>query len=175
MTTATATRSPSKPSSNHFVGLYDHFARFANKWQSPLLLFIRLYIGYQCIISGWNHLHNFDQMVKNFQGWRIPLPHVSVAVSASTELIGGALLLIGLASRFASLVLTGNFFVAMLSVELANYAFSYKQLWAKILEDQSPILGDTAFPFFVAAVLILVFGPGFLSVDGIIKFVRRKK
>jgi putative oxidoreductase len=172
MTTTTATK-PQKKSGNHLVGLYDHFASFAGKWQSPFLLLIRLYIGYQCAIAGFGHLHNFDTSVKNFQEWKVPFPHVSVAISGSTELIGGILLLIGFAARLISIPLVINFFVAMIQTDLAYPESTQKlhHLW----DNQDIILKDTAFPFFATALIILIFGPGWLSVDGIIKFVRRKK
>jgi putative oxidoreductase len=171
--TATTAAKPHSQSSNHLVALYDHFARFANKWQSPFLLAIRLYIGYQCAVAGFWHLHDFEGTVKQFQDWKIPFPHVSVAISATTELIGGILLLVGLAARLVSIPLIVNFFVAMIQTDLAypESRAKLQHLW----DNQDIILKDTAFPFFAVAVLILIFGPGFLSIDGIIKWVRGKK
>jgi len=153
--------------------LYDRFAALASKLQSPLLLGIRIYIGYQCAISGWGHLHHFDQTVSQFEEWKVPFPHVSVALSATTELIGGILLLLGFASRLVSVPLIFNFFVAMVQTDLA-YPGSREKLF-HLWDDQTIILQDTAFPFFVTAVLILVFGPGWFSVDGVLRFFRRKK
>jgi len=155
------------------AALYAHFASFADKWQSPLLMGIRLYIGYQCMISGFAHLNNFDATVKQFQEWKVPAPHISVAVSAVTELVGGLLFLIGFGARLVSIPLIINFFVAMIQTDLA-----YPQSTAKLKDlwnNQDIILKDTAFPFFAAAVVVLVFGPGWLSVDGVIKLLLGKK
>jgi putative oxidoreductase len=154
---------------------YTHAANFANKWQSPFLLFIRLYIGYQCIISGWAHLHHIPETAKFFASLHIPFPELNVIVSATTEMFGGALLIVGFASRPISLILTFNFIVAILTVELSNYHFSWNELGAQIWKDQSPILGDTAFPFLATTIIILVFGPGWLSLDGMIRLLNRKK
>ncbi len=96
-------------------------------------------------------------------------------MSATTELFGGIILIVGFGSRLISLVLTINFFVAMLTVELSQYDFSYKQLGAQIWKDQTPILNDTAFPFLATTLIVLLFGPGWLSIDGLIKLARGKK
>jgi len=93
MTTTTAAKPPAQ-SGNHLVGLYDHFARFASKWQSPLLLLVRLYIGYQCVISGYAHITHFHNTVEAFKGWHIPAPEVNVALSALTEIGAGGLFLL---------------------------------------------------------------------------------
>jgi putative oxidoreductase len=111
--------------------------------------------------------------VKNFQEWKVPFPHVSVAISATTELIGGSLLLLGLAARLVSIPLVINFLVAMIQTDLA-YPGSKEKL-RHLWDNQDIILKDTAFPFFATALIILIFGPGFLSIDGIIKAARGKK
>jgi putative oxidoreductase len=171
MTTA-VTQPPTKKSGN-LTGLYDHFARFAGKWQSPLLLLIRVYIGYQCALAGFGHLTHFHDSVHAFKGWHIPMPELSVAVAGATEIIGGALLVFGFAARLACLALTVNFVVAFLAPNLADP--HYHQLLRHFWDNQDVLLKDDAFPFLMASILVLVFGPGFLSVDGIIKYVRGGK
>jgi len=163
------------PGRSNLVGRYDKAARTADKFQSLFLLLIRVYIGYQSIIAGIGHLENFDKTANFFSSLRIPMPKVSVAMSASTEVAGGALLLAGLASRVVALALVGNFFVAILTVELSNFGVSMHDLLHKIWNDQSPILNDTAFPFFATALIVLLFGPGWYSVDGLIRYARRRR
>ncbi len=103
-----------------------------------------------------------------FATLHIPAPKLNVIMSAGTELVGGALLLVGFASRIVALVLTGNFLVAILSVELSNYDFSMKELFQNIWNNQNIVLNDTAFPFFATAVIVLLFGAGVFSIDGLI-------
>jgi putative oxidoreductase len=170
--TTTTTIAPR--SRSPIVSFYTLFIRLASTLQSPLLLLIRLYIGYQCIISGWAHLHHVSQMTAFFTQLHIPAPKLNVYVCGSTELVGGALLLVGLCSRPVALILAFNFVVAMLTVELSNFDSSFSELGHKIWQDQSPILGDTAFPFLVTSILVLIFGPGHFSLDGLIKFIRSK-
>jgi putative oxidoreductase len=171
----TIARTKAAPSNYHITVLYNRFAQFTNKWQSPLLLLVRIYIGYQCLLSGWTLLHNIDGTTKYFASLRIPCPYASTYVSASAQLVGGAFLLVGFCSRFTALALAFNFFVAMFATQLSTFEFSVKILANHILADQSPLFANIAFPFFAAAVLILFFGPGWLSIDGIFKFLRRKK
>ncbi|HEY1923425.1 MAG TPA: DoxX family protein [Tepidisphaeraceae bacterium] len=170
-TTTTPSKAPAK--SSNLVGFYDHFARFADKWQSPFLLGIRLYIGYQCVISGYAHITHFHETVQTFIGWHIPMPEINVAMSALTEMIAGGLLLIGLFGRLAGLILVGNFIVAIAAPSLADEKF--RPIILHFWEHPDVVVYDTAFPFLMTAIIILIFGPGFLSIDGIIKTVRGKK
>jgi putative oxidoreductase len=172
MTTTSTTPKPQKKSGG-IVGVYDHFASFASKWQSPFLLLIRLYIGYQCVMSGYHHITNFHTTVEAFKSWKIPAPEVNVAVSALTEIGAGALLLVGLLARLAGLLLAGNFLVAFLAVNLSDP--KYHEMLRHFWDSQDVLLKDDAFPFLITAIIVLVFGPGFLSIDGIIKTVRGKK
>jgi putative oxidoreductase len=159
----------------NLVAQYDRAARTADKLQSLLLLLIRVYIGYQSIIAGIAHLENFNKTAAFFTELRIPMPKVSVAMSASTEVVGGALLLAGLASRVVALALAGDYLVAIVTVELSNADFSMHALLNKIWNDQSVIFTDTAFPFFATGVIVLIFGPGWYSIDGLIRYMRRKR
>jgi putative oxidoreductase len=155
------------------IAPYKKFAHFFDNFQSLFLLLIRIYIGYQSIISGWAHLHHIDQTAQFFASMHIPAPKLSVVMSASTELTGGALLLVGFASRLVALALAGNFLVAMLSVELSNNGSTFSSLAKAIWNDQTIVLDDTAFPFFATAVIVLLFGPGIFSVDGIWAWTRK--
>jgi putative oxidoreductase len=170
MTTTTATASPRSQSA--IAVYYSRLAGAANLLQSPFLLLIRVYIGWQCITSGVGHLHNFDAMVKNFHDWNIPAPHLNVALSAVTEIVGGALLILGLGTRLISIPLIGNFLVAFLAVNLSDP--HYHQLLRNFWNNQDVLLKDDAFPFLITAVITFIFGPGAFSVDGAFKHIRGK-
>jgi putative oxidoreductase len=165
---------PTPPrSGSPFISYYSRFAHFAGQLQSPLLLIIRIYIGYQCMISGYAHITHFQRTVEAFKGWNVPMPEINVAFSAITEMVGGALLLLGLAARLISIPLIGNFVVAFLAVNLSDP--HYHQLLRNFWNNQDVLLKDDAFPFLMTAIIILVFGPGSLSIDGLIRFLRRKR
>lgn len=103
-------------------------ARFANlpaitrrlDWLAPLLL--RLVFGYFWLETGWAKLHNLDAFAMRFEGWGIPWPHASAAVSGATDLLGGALLMLGLATRLAAVPMIVNMLVALAVVVLPGIA-----------------------------------------------------
>jgi putative oxidoreductase len=68
--------------------------------------------------TGLAKIGALDAMAERFAGWGIPLPAFSAALSAYTEMIGGALVVVGLATRLASIPLAFNMVVAILVVNI---------------------------------------------------------
>jgi len=89
------------------------FHRLATLTWIPALL-TRLFVGYFFFESGWSKIHNLDQFTQNFIGWGTPYPAFNAALSAYTECIGGALSIIGLATRFVSIAMIINMAVAII-------------------------------------------------------------
>jgi putative oxidoreductase len=148
---------------NHLISQIGNYA------QPVFLLLIRLYFGYQIIESGWAHLHNVGKTAAFFSELGIPFPELNVYFSASVELVGGALILIGLLSRLISIPLIVNFIVAIVTV---NWEYpKYRDMLLHPFSGDNftdAILHDTAFPFLFIALLILLFGPGKISLDALI-------
>jgi putative oxidoreductase len=88
----------------------------ASQW-IPIVL-VRLFIGYFFFETGWAKIGNLDGMAERFTGWGIPFPAFSAALSAYTELIGGALMALGLLTRLAAIPLAINMVVAILVVNI---------------------------------------------------------
>ena len=86
------------------------------EWLGPLLL--RLVFGYFWLETGWAKLHNLDFFTQRFVEWGIPWPMLSATVSGATDLIGGALLIIGLGTRLAAIPMIVNMLVALAVVVL---------------------------------------------------------
>jgi putative oxidoreductase len=86
------------------------------QWIPQLLT--RLFVGYFFYETGWSKIHNLDAMTQRFAGWGIPFPAFNAALSGYTELIGGALILVGLFTRLAAIPLSINMVVAILTVKL---------------------------------------------------------
>src|ERR1700733_9373723 len=85
----------------------------AGTYLAPVvLLIIRVAWGWELVESGWGHLHDVDEMAKRFTEWGIPHPVLNVYVSATTEMVGGALWILGLGARIISIPLLFNFCVA---------------------------------------------------------------
>jgi putative oxidoreductase len=81
-------------------------------------LLVRLFVGYFFFETGWAKAGNLDGMAERFAGWGIPFPAFSAALSAYTELVGGALLMLGLATRLAAIPLFVNMLVAIAVVNI---------------------------------------------------------
>lgn len=127
--------------------------------QSPFLLLIRLYWGYQLIISGWGKFHNLSGVSEYFQSLSIPFPYFHAILVSGVELFGGLLLLLGLFSRFASIALLGLFIGAYATAESEAIKTLVKDF------DPAPFFSATPFLFGYVALLVFLFGPGKLSLD----------
>jgi len=128
--------------------------------RSPLLLAVRLFWGWHFIGTGWGKLHNLKGVTEYFGSLGIPAPHLNAIMAASTECVGGALLLLGLFSRFASLALIGVMCVAYGTAEIDTVRV--------IFSNPDKFLGADPFLFLYASVLVFAFGPGRLSLDSIL-------
>ncbi len=82
-------------------------------WLPPTLT--RLTLGYVFIESGWGKLHNLPKIVAYFGELGIPAPQFQAPLAATAELVCGILLLVGLATRLASLPLVVTMIVAILT------------------------------------------------------------
>lgn len=88
------------------------------RWLGPLVL--RLGFGYFWLETGWGKLHNLDSAIARFVDWGIPWPAFNAPLSAGTEFVGGALLMLGLLTRFTSLVMAFNMVIAIAFVVIKN-------------------------------------------------------
>ena len=133
----------------------------AAQWIPQLL--VRLFVGWFFVQTGWGKVHNLAAMTERFQGWGIPFPGFSAALSGYTELIGGALVVLGLLTRLASVPMAINMIVATAAVKLAKVSG---------LND----FVELDEPLYALAFLWLVFfGPGKASLDHLLLRVLRKR
>src|SRR5271165_1344598 len=146
---------------------YRFLTRAANSLQSPFLLAVRLYWGWQLMQSGWGKLHNLAGVTTFFTSLGLPAPHFTAIAISNLELFGGALLALGLGSRLIGLVLTGNMFMAYVTADRAALL--------SIFSDPGKFYNADPFTFLLASFLVLVFGPGFFSVDRILQAIRDSK
>ena len=97
-----------------FAGIDATLRNYA--WLGPLLL--RLVFGWFWLETGWAKLHNLEFFAGRFVEWGIPWPMLSATVSGATDLIGGALLIIGLGTRLAAIPMIVYMLVALAVVVL---------------------------------------------------------
>jgi len=148
---------------NKLVNVYDAVASGLNRLQSPLLLVIRLYWGFQFIQDGWGKLTHLDKVSEFFASLSLPAPHMTALTVAVVELGGGILFGLGIASRLTSLVLFVNMTMAYLSVPDDRTNFSH------IFSKPEDFYGASPYTYWFAALLILILGPGYFAIDTLIR------
>ena len=117
----------------------------------PLLA--RIVIGVVFVKSGWGKLHNLDQVIAFFTDLGIPAPQIQAPFVAGTELVCGALVLVGLATRFAAIPLIGTMVVAIATA-----------LWSNI-DGPNALFGTVEFLYIVLLVGLVIGGGGRLALD----------
>lgn len=144
---------------------YRVFVNIANHLQSPFLLLVRLYWGWQFTQAGWGKLHRLPKVTEFFSSLGIPAPHANAVFVSNLEVVGGVLLAIGLGSRLISALLAGDMFVA--------YLASDRDALRMIFSDPGKFYNADPYTFLFASLMILIFGPGLFSLDALIQKFRR--
>jgi len=158
---------------NIAAGIYRKAILVGTWAQHPLLLILRLWFGWGFFKAGLGKLNNIEQTIEIFRQWDVPMPEVNVYMAGCTELVFGLMLLAGLASRLASIVLISVMMVAYLT---AHWPEVFVQMHdgqrAEIFEsgfDYGTMLSDFVaappFMFLVTCLVVFCFGPGVISAD----------
>jgi putative oxidoreductase len=150
-------------------GVHSWFIKAANLLQSPLLLAIRLYWGFQFMQDGWGKLTHLDKVTQFFASLNLPMPGPTAFMVAFIELVGGLLFTFGIFSRLTSVVLFMNMTMAYLSVPDDRTNFSH------IFSNPSDFYGATPYTYWFAALLVFVFGPGLFAVDSVLGYFARRR
>jgi putative oxidoreductase len=147
--------------------LYGWLVKIASSLQSPLLLAIRVYWGWQFWQSGWGKLQDIAKTIDYFTSLGIPAPSLNAHFVAVLEAGGGILLILGLGSRLIALPLVIDMVMA--------YVTADREALGSIFSDPDKFYAAAPYTFLFASLLILVLGPGKLSVDELISRYRKKK
>jgi len=140
--------------------LLDKFDGLAAFLQSPLLLVIRLYWGWSFAQTGWGKLAHLDKTTAFFADLDLPLPRLNAIAAGSVECVGGVLLALGLCARPASVPLIFTMIVAYLTAD--------REALQAIFSDTDKFVTAAPFLFLLVSVIVLVFGPGRLSLDALL-------
>ena len=126
-------------------------------WLPPLLL--RLTLGVTFVGTGWGKIHSLDRVTAFFGDLGIPLPHFNAVLVSLTELVGGALLVVGLGTRLAALPLACTMVVAIATAK-----------WSE-LHGLVDLAGTIELTYLVMFLTLALTGPGKVSLDAVaIKF-----
>lgn len=130
-------------------------------WLQPvLLLVIRLYWGWSFFLTGKGKLLALDKTTAFFTELNLPLPKLNAIMAGATECFGGLLLLVGLGSRLVS--------AALLFTMCVAYGTAHREELGKIFSDTDKFTEAAPFLFLAASLIVVVFGPGKLSLDALL-------
>jgi len=128
-----------------------------NALQSPLLLAVRLYWGWQFVQTGWGKLHNIPHVIGFFTSLGIPAPALNAWVVSLMELVGGVFLIVGFGSRLTGLGLSVDMLVAYITAD--------RQALTAIFSDPGKFYTADPYTFLFASLLVFIFGPGKFAID----------
>jgi putative oxidoreductase len=140
---------------------YRMLIRASSNLQSPLLLAVRLYWGWQFMQTGWGKLNGIDKVIQFFTGLGIPAPVLNAYFVSALEFGGGLLLILGLGSRLIALPLVIDMIVAYITAD--------REALFSILSNPDKFTAAAPYTFLAASLIVLVFGPGKVSLDAFLE------
>jgi putative oxidoreductase len=143
---------------------YSLLTTVGNSLQSPFLLVVRLYWGWQFMQTGWGKLHNIQHVIGFFTSLNIPAPALNAYFVSGMEFVGGILLIVGVISRLTALLLAIDMIVAYITTDT--------EALRAIISDPGKLYADAAYTFLFASLLILIFGPGRFALDYVLSLDR---
>ncbi|MEP6668372.1 MAG: DoxX family protein [Chthoniobacter sp.] len=139
---------------------YALLIRVASCLKCPFLLAVRLYWGWAFFLTGKGKLSDLSRPTEYFASLHIPFPALNAILAGATECFGGLLLLIGLGSRLISIPLAFLLCVA--------YVTADNEALRAIFSDPDKFVSAAEFQFLFAVLIVLIFGPGMISIDYLI-------
>jgi len=133
------------------------FGHCAGRLQHGFLLLVRLYWGWGFFVAGKGKITNIDATASTFEMWEIPMPKFNAIAAGLAETVLGLTLLVGLASRLSAIPLIVVMIVAYLTAHSED------------LGSLNKFVRSPPFTYLFACVIVLLFGPGKLSVDHLLK------
>jgi putative oxidoreductase len=120
-------------------------------WLGPLVA--RVTLGVLFVSTGWGKVHSLAKVTAYFAELGIPFPSIQAPMVSFIELIGGALLLVGLASRIAAAPLMASMAVAILTAQREN------------IHGLPDLFGLVEWTYFALLLWVGLAGPGRISLD----------
>ena len=140
-----------------FLQIYRRAVAAVSLLQSPMLLAVRLYWGFQFAQTGWGKLHNLAKITSYFASLNIPFPGFNAPFVSTLEFAGGILLMVGLFSRPIALLLAGDMLVA--------YWTADRDALTSVFSDPGKFYVADPYTFLFASLMVLILGAGLFAVD----------
>jgi len=133
---------------------YMTFVTIGQTLQSPVLLGIRLVWGALFLFAGMGKIANMPQTISFFHNLNLPFHEFLAHAVAWIEAVGGALLLVGLATRLIS--------VPLMVIMLAAFFLAHSETLA---QGADAVIISGPVTYFTAVLVLFSFGPGKFSLD----------
>src|SRR5271155_2101397 len=143
---------------------YNRLIKASSSLQSLFLLAVRLYWGWQFMQTGWGKLTNIGKVIQFFTQLGIPAPVLNAYFVSALEFGGGLLLVLGLGSRLIAVPLVIDMVVAYITAD--------REALFSVIANPDKFTGAAPYTFLFASLIVLIFGPGKVSVDGILTGMR---
>jgi len=124
------------------------------RWLPPLVA--RVTLGLTFLQTGWGKLHNIAKVTGFFTQLGLPAPGFQARLVATTEFVCGALLLLGLLTRLASLPLLATMIVAIATAKRGD------------VHELGDLFGMSEYLYLVLLLWLAAFGAGLVSIDAAI-------
>ena len=136
--------------------LYDLPSAVATRlvWLAPLLA--RVTVGWVFVTTGWGKLHNVQKIIDYFTELGIPYPQIQAPFASANEFLCGLLVLVGLATRVASIPLIVVMLVAIRTAQWEN------------VDSAAALLGLVEWSYIAILAWLALAGPGPVSLDALI-------
>jgi putative oxidoreductase len=162
------------PSHNCAISTVRGWYNMLARWAGPLtlsvfLLAMRIAFGWGFFEAGKGKLSDIDKPIGFFRQLGIPMPVANAWLVACVECFGGLLLMLGFGSRAISLVLIINMTVAYVTADRDAITSLFSGA------DPTKFIAAAEFWFLATAVLVFALGPGWFSIDGILRCVGCRK
>lgn len=128
--------------------------------ESFVLLLTRLVFGQAFAVTGYGKLDNLAGVTSFFEELGIPFASLQAPMVATIEFVGGILLLLGLGTRYVTLLLMSTMLVALVTAHRGDFGmvFAFEKSFADV----------TPMPFVVGLLLLFTRGPGPLAADRLV-------
>lgn len=142
--------------------------KFAVTWGvgSIVILLLRLYVGWIFMGTGYHKLTDIPGTTQNFTTLGVVNPEHFAWIVGLCEMIGGALLFLGLFARLISIPLA--------IIMITAYWLAHHEGAVAIFSNPALFMAQPAFLPLLTSLLVFAYGAGYFSLDCFL-FCRKKK
>ena len=143
--------------------LYSWTVVLGSNLQSVFIVYMRVVWGHQLFLAGVHKFANMADTVKFFSTLPLKHPDFMAHLVAGFEVVCGILLFIGFMSRLVSIP------VIVIMISAISLAHSEALVQLRFLLEPMRLVQQAPYPFLITALIVLIFGPGRVSIDAWLK------